>query len=179
MASTPLVDLLLLRTLELSAWEYGLSQGLPCLGGILAGMVVHRLMGRFGRRPVLLASGIGRTLWIAPLALVPSGLAGLAVVVGLQLGLLLAAGFFNPAFSRVRMDAAPGDLLAPVIVAWATLNRAVSAAAMALGGVLGSLVGVRPALLAVGLVTMASALFLVGLPHPPSADPEPEDAPAA
>ncbi|SNC63275.1 Major Facilitator Superfamily protein [Kytococcus aerolatus] len=179
MASTPLVDLLLLRTLELSALEFGLSQGLPCLGGILAGMVVHRLMGRFGRRPVLLASGVARTLWIAPLALVPTGLAGLAVVVGLQLGLLLAAGFFNPAFSRVRMDAAPGDLLAPVIVAWATLNRAVSAAAMALGGVLGSLVGIRPALVVVGLVTMASALFLVALPHPPSTDPEPEDAPAA
>lgn len=166
MASVPLVDLLLLRTMGLSAVECGLADGLPCLGGIIAGTLVHRAMARWGRERTLVATGVLRTPWIAPLALVPTGWVGLAGVVALQFGLLLSVGFSNPAFNRVRMEATPERLMAPVVVAWSSVNRAVSALAAMAGGGLGTAIGIRPALVVAGVVSLTSALALVRLPHP-------------
>ncbi len=51
------------------AWQYGLALGLPCLGGIIGSRLVGPLTRRYGERPVLLTSGVLRTVWMGLLPL--------------------------------------------------------------------------------------------------------------
>jgi MFS family permease len=81
MAAVPLLAVLLLRDLHFPAWQYGLALGLPCLGGVLGALALKPLTARFGARRVLLASGVGRALWVGLFAAVPAGPGGLVLVI--------------------------------------------------------------------------------------------------
>ncbi|GLY14923.1 MFS transporter [Kineosporia sp. NBRC 101677] len=160
MAAAPLTAVLMLQDLGLSAWQYGLALGLPCLGGILGSALTPRLVARFGFGSLLLGAGALRTVWLLPLPFVPPGTAGLVLLIGADFGLLVCAGVFNPLFATYRAQAVDDQYLARVITAWAISSRIAQPTAIAAGGVLAALVGLRPTLLVAAVVTLLSAVVL-------------------
>ncbi|MEU1812741.1 MFS transporter [Micromonospora aurantiaca] len=73
MAAAPVVAVFMLRDLHLPPWQYGLAFGLPCLGGILGSLTAGALVRRHGLRPVLLATGAARALWMGLIPAAPPG----------------------------------------------------------------------------------------------------------
>ncbi len=125
MATNPILALFVVRDLGLSAWEYGLVLGVPCLGGMLAGMLSYRLVRRWGRDRVLPSTGLVRVVWLLPLTAVPVGPATLAVILTLQFGLLFTTKLFNPTFASTRMTVTPADRISSVVGSWAATTRLV------------------------------------------------------
>ncbi|GAB6899345.1 MFS transporter [Kineosporia succinea] len=160
MAASPLTVVLMLQDLRFTAWQYGLTIGLPCLGGVLGALATPWLITRFGQRSVLLGAGALRTVWLPPLPFLPGGTAGLLIIVVADFALLLCAGVFNPVFATYRARAVDDRYLARVLNAWAITSRTAQPIAIAAGGALAALVGVRPTLLAAAVVTMASGFAL-------------------
>lgn len=187
MMASPLMAVLMLRTLGLAPWQYGLALGLPCLGGVLGSQVTPALTRRLGQRRVLLLSGVARTPWLLLLPLAPSGAFGVGVIVAVDFGLLFAAGVFNPSFSTYRMEATDDAYMSRVATSWSVSSRAVQAAFMVGGGLVADAAGIRPALVLAGLLCLASASLLpwhatrpaavpASRPEPAAVSPEPEAA---
>lgn len=160
MAASPLLAVLMLGDLHFPAWQYGLAWGLPCLGGVLGALALKRLTARFGDRRVLLASGVGRAMWLTLLAVIPAGLGGLLLVVAVEFLALFGSGVFNPAFATYRMAATEDGYLARVIACWSISSRTVQPVCILIGGALAAATSVRFALLVCGLGVLASAVFL-------------------
>ncbi|MEU4570239.1 MFS transporter [Micromonospora sp. NPDC023956] len=146
MATNPILALFIVRDLGLSAWEYGLVLGAPCLGGMLAGSLSYRLIRRWGRDLVLLGTGLVRVVWLLPLAAIPAGPAALAAILTLQFGLLFTTGLFNPTFASTRMTVTPTDRLSSVVGSWAATTRLVHPIAIGTIGLLAEALGARTAL---------------------------------
>ncbi|SCL21105.1 Predicted arabinose efflux permease, MFS family [Micromonospora pallida] len=146
MATNPILALFIVHDLGLSAWEYGLTLGVPCLGGMLAGTLSYRLIRRWGRDRVLLGTGLVRVVWLLPLAAIPAGPAALAAILTLQFGLLFTTGLFNPTFASTRMSVTPADRLSSVVGSWAATTRLVHPIAIGSVGLLAEILGVRAAL---------------------------------
>jgi MFS family permease len=162
MAMGPLLALFVVRDLGLSAWQYGLILGLPCLGGMAAGWVSHRWIARFGRDRLLLGTGLLRVVWLVPMAGIPAGRAALAVMLALQFGLLFTAGLFNPAFASARIELTPEHRLSAVVGTWAATTRLVFPVGIVALGFLAEGLGVRAALLigsCIGAVSVAPLLL--------------------
>jgi MFS family permease len=160
MAASPLLTVLMLRELRFPAWQYGLAWGVPCLGGVLGALALKPLTSRYGRRRVLLVSGVGRALWLCVLAVIPAGVVGLVLVVVVELFALFGSGVFNPAFATYRMTATDDAYLSRVIACWSISSRTAQPVAILLGGALAAATSVRIALLVCGLVVFASAFLL-------------------
>ena len=160
MAASPLLAVLMLRDLHFPAWQYGLAWGLPCLGGVLGALALKPLIRLFGERRVLLSAGVGRALWLCLLAAIPAGVGGLLLVIGVETLALFGSGVFNPAFATYRMAATEDRYLSRVIACWSISSRTTQPIGMALGGALAALTSVRIALLAAGLVVLASGALL-------------------
>ncbi|WP_250029353.1 MFS transporter [Paractinoplanes maris] len=160
MAASPLLTVLMLRELGFPAWQYGLAWGLACLGGVAGALSVSRLNTRFGRRRVLLMSGVGRALWLWVLALIPAGPAGFVLVVVVEFLALYGSGVFNPAFATYRMTETEDGYLSRVIACWSITSRTVQPVFIALGGLLAALTSVRAAMLICGLGVLASSALL-------------------
>jgi hypothetical protein len=94
------------------------------------------------------------------LALVPSGGAGLPVVVLVELGLITSAGVFNPLSATFRLEHTPQDRVARTLSAWTVTVRATTAALTGVWGLLASVVGVRAAIAVAGLLLLATPLLL-------------------
>ncbi|BCJ65700.1 MFS transporter [Polymorphospora rubra] len=146
MATTPILALFIVRDLGLSAWEYGLILGVPCLGGMLAGTLSHRLIRRWGRERILRSTGLVRVVWLLPLAAIPAGPAAVAAILTMQFGLLFTAGLFNPTFASARMAVTPADRLSAVVGSWAATTRLIHPIAIGVIGLLAEILGVRTAL---------------------------------
>jgi MFS transporter len=170
--ATPLVAVLILDILGLPAYDYGLALGVPCLGGIAGSRLAPVLVRKFGQRRVLLASGAARTPWLLAYPFVPHGEAGLVVLIGADTVLLFCAGVFNPVFATYRMHVTADAFMVRVRSAWGISSKTVQPLFVLAGGGLAALAGVRPALLAGGLVCVASAALL------PFRDLSPESLPA-
>ncbi|MER6464147.1 MFS transporter [Streptomyces sp. NPDC001228] len=177
MMTSPLMAVLMLDDLGLAPWQYGLALGLPCLGGVLGSRLTPLLTRRFGRRRVLLVSGVARTLWTILLPLTPSGALGVCVIVAADFGLLLSAGVFGPSFTTYRMAATSDAFMSRVGTSWSVGSKSCQALFMIAGGLIASAAGVRGALLIAGLLCVASALLLPWREQGISAGPVP--APAA
>ena len=160
MAASPLLAVLMLRDLHFPAWQYGLGWGLPCLGGVLGALALKPLNRRFGTRRVLLASGVGRAMWLTLLAAMPAGVGGLVLLIGVEFVALFGTGIFNPAFATFRMDATDDGYLSRVIACWSISSRTMQPVCILLGGALAAATSVRFALLVCGLAVLASAAFL-------------------
>ncbi|MFF3559950.1 MFS transporter [Streptomyces sp. NPDC002574] len=160
MMSSPLLAVLMLRELHFTPWQYGLSLGLPCLGGVLGSRLTAPVTRRLGAHRVLLLFGVLRTPWLVLLAWVPSGPAGLAVLVAADTCLLTAAGVFNPSFAAYRMSATDDRLMVRVVTAWSVGAKTAQPLGMAIGGVVAALAGVRTAVLLAGVLCLASAPLL-------------------
>jgi MFS family permease len=160
MATLPLMAVLMLGHLGFKPWQYGLAFAAPCLGGLLGSRSARPLATRFGRPRVMHITGILRACWSVGLAFVPRGAAGLALVMGVQLGLVTCMGVFNPLYATYRLEQTPDDRVARTLSAWSVTSSATIAVLTALWGVLAASIGLRPAIGIAGVLMLATPLLL-------------------
>ncbi|CCF64758.1 MFS transporter [Nocardia cyriacigeorgica] len=158
--TTPLMALLMLRELGFAPWQYGLSLGLPCVGGLIGSMCAPRLVAAFGERAVLLGFGLLRTLWLAPLLLAGPNTLGLVLIIATETLLLFCAGVFNPVFTTFRMNNTVDGLMARVGTAWSISSKCAQPVFIAVGGLLAAAAGLRCAIAVAAIVVIASSLLL-------------------
>lgn len=155
MMASPLQSVLMFDELHLAAWQYGIVVGVPAIGGFLGAAMAPRLAGRIGEHNLLLASGSLRTVWLALVALAPSGWAGFVIVLGADFALLMCAGMFNPLFATYRMRHTPNSHMARVLATWSASSRLVQPAGMLLGGALTQVLSLR------GVIGAAAGLLVL------------------
>ncbi|WP_442933694.1 MFS transporter [Micromonospora sp. CPCC 206060] len=160
MATEPLLAVLLLSDLGWPAWQYGLAFGLPCIGGFIGAQFAPRLQARYGRRRVLLVSGVLRALWPVGLFFVMPGVIGVVMVIGVELGLIICMGVFNPLFATERLERVPAEWVGRVLVAWNVTSTGTIAALTALWGVLATVTDARIAIGVAGVLLLATPLLL-------------------
>lgn len=153
------------RALHISAGLIGLVLGAAAIGGVIGAAVTSRLAGRLG---VGWAYTAGCALFTAPLILVPvAGGPKLLVLV------TLFAAEFASGFGVMVLDISIGSIFAAVIPdevrsrvsgAFQAVNYGTRPVGALLGGALGTLIGLRPAL---WVATVGGVIgFLVLLPSP-------------
>ncbi|MGW2780093.1 MFS transporter [Streptomyces populi] len=160
MAVQPLLAVLMLGRLGFAPWQYGLAFAAPSIGGLLGSRLARPLVTRFGQHRVLVASGALRAIWPLGLAFLGPGTGGLALVAGVELGLIFCCGVFNPVSSTCRLERTANDRVARVLTAWAVTTKASTALLTALWGVLGALLGPRTAIALAGVLLLATPLLL-------------------
>ncbi|MGQ4515349.1 MFS transporter [Streptomyces sp. DW26H14] len=160
MAADPLLAVLLLGRLGFAPWQYGLAFAAPCVGGLIGSRLASRLVARFGRHRVMRTAGVLRACWPLGLAFVRPGLAGMALIVVLQFGLVTCIGVFNPVLAAYRLDHTAPDRVTRVLSAWSVSSSVAIAALTALWGVLADLTSPRTAIAAAGVLLLASPLLL-------------------
>ncbi|MFD0375874.1 MFS transporter [Streptomyces sp. NPDC127112] len=170
MATSPLLAVLMLGPLGFEPWQYGLAFAAPSVGGLLGSRLARPLVTRYGQHRVLTVSGTLRALWSVGLAFVGPGTGGLLLVTGVEFGLILCCGVFNPVCATYRLERTPSGRVTRTLSAWAVTTKAATALLTALWGVLGTLLGPRPALALAGVLLLATPLLLPRLP-PPAPDP--------
>jgi predicted MFS family arabinose efflux permease len=158
--ASPLLAVLILDGLGLPARDYGISLGVPCLGGIAGSWLAPRLVGRFGQRRVLLVSGTLRAPWMLLYPLARHGLGGLWIIMTADTFLLVCAGVFGPVFATYQMNVTADEFMARVRTAWGISSKTVQPLCVLVGGGLAALAGVRTALLIGGLACTASVLVM-------------------
>jgi MFS family permease len=173
MMTSPLLTVFMLRDLGLPAWNYGVSLGLSCLGGVLGARLAPRLTRSYGLHWMLLVFGVLRAPWLLLMPLAPHGWGGFVLITAAEMGLLVAAGAFNPSFATYRMEVTEDRYMARVVGAWSISSRCVQPAFMALGGVLAALIGLRGALWIAGACCLLSAFVLPWRSAKPAPLPEP------
>jgi MFS family permease len=156
--------LYLTRDLHLAPLLIGVVVALSGVGGVVGATVATRLAQRLGLRPALMVglALAGAGMLFGPAARLAPGLALPVLAAG---ELLFGAGLpiYNVNQVTYRQAAVPMELQGRVHAA----NRVVIWSAIPLGsligGTLGSLLGLPPALVITGLGTAASAVWLLGV----------------
>ena len=152
MATEPLMAVLMLGQLGFAPWG-------PCVGGLIGSRLARRLAARFGQDSVLFIAGTLRACWILGLAFVRPGVAGIALVIVVQFGLVLCCGVYNPVLATYRLDQTEKDRVARTLSAW-SISSTTIAVFTALWGVLASLTGPRTAIAIAGVLILATPLLL-------------------
>lgn len=156
----PLELVLLLRGLDLPAWQFGIALALPSLGGLLGSWLAPRVSGRLGEHRTLVGSAVLRGVPVLALPFLPGGTAGLVVYVVSTFLLLTFAGVFRPVYTAVRMEATDDAVMTWVTTAFTLASRGAAPLFALLGGLVATGIGVRGGLL-VGVVGLIlSGLFL-------------------
>jgi MFS family permease len=170
LAAEPVLVVLMLGQLKFAPWQYTLAFGAPCIGGLIGSRLASRLVTRFGRHRVMLASGTLGACWPIGLAFVGPAPGGLVLVIGVQFGLVLCLGVFNPVAATYRLDHTEKHLIARVLAAWSVSASLATAALTAVWGVLASLTSPRIAIAAAGILLLATPLLLPRRGHAPEPD---------
>jgi MFS family permease len=160
MATTPLISVLMLGPLGFAPWQYGLAFGAPCAGGILGSRLARHLVARFGQHRVMLTSGVLRACWSVALAAIRPGVAGIVLVIAVELALITCCSVFNPVFAAYRLRRTEQDRVTRTLSAWSVTSNAAIAAMTALWGLLASLTSPRTAIAIAGVVMLATPLLL-------------------
>jgi hypothetical protein len=160
MATSPLVAVLMLGRLGFAPWQYGLAFGLPCVGGLIGSRLARPLVARFGQHKVMFAAGALRACWSLGLVFIGPGVAGIALVIAVQLGLVTCMGVFNPVFATYRLDQTETDRLARTLSAWSVTSNAAIAALTALWGLLASITSPHTAIAIAGVLMLGTPLLL-------------------
>jgi hypothetical protein len=121
----------------------------------------------------MLTSGALRACWPIGLAFVGPGVAGIALVIAVQLGLVTCIGVFNPVSATFRLNHTAKDRVARTLSAWSVTSNLTIAALTALWGLLASLTSPRTAIAIAGALMLATPLLLPRREHPPQPEPEP------
>ncbi|GGQ18056.1 MFS family permease [Actinomadura coerulea] len=161
MATAPVLAVLMLGDLGFAPWQYALAFAAPCVGGLLGSRLARPLAARFGRPRIMLVSGTLRACWLLGLAFVRPGVAGLVLVIGVELGLITCMGVFNPLYATCRLEWTPPDRVARVLSAWSVTSKLTIAAMTGLWGVLAGLTGPRTAVAVAGVLSLATPALLV------------------
>ncbi|GAA0289055.1 MFS transporter [Streptomyces polychromogenes] len=160
MATSPLLAVLMLGRLGFEPWQYGLAFALPSVGGLLGSRLARPLAARHGEGRVLAVSGTLRALWSVGLAFTGPGTGGLLLVMGVEFGLILCCGVFNPLCATYRLRHTPQDRVVRTLSAWSVTTKGATALLTAAWGLLGTLLGPRPALALAGVLLLATPLLL-------------------
>jgi MFS family permease len=160
LATEPLLAVLMLGQLHFAPWQYGLAFAAPCAGGLIGARLARRLAARFGLHRVMVTAGTLSAGWPVWLAFIGSGVAGLALVIGVQFGLVTCMGVFNPLYATYRLEQTGQDRVARVLSAWQVTKNLTIAALTALWGVLATLTSPRIAIAAAGLLLLGTPLLL-------------------
>lgn len=173
MATSPLLAVLMLGRLGFAPWEYGLAFAAPSVGGLLGARLARPLVARFGEHRVLVTAGALRAVWPVGLAFVGPGTGGLLLVIGVESGLILCCGIFNPVQATCRLRRTATDRVTRTLSAWAVTTKAGTALLTAVWGVLGGLLGPRTAIGLAGVLLLATPLLLPRRAAVPLSDPDP------
>jgi MFS family permease len=160
MAGAPLITVLMLGRLGFAPWQYGLAFAMPCVGGLIGSRLARRLVARFGQHKVMFTAGALRACWPIGLAFIRPGVAGIVLVIALQLGLVTCIGVFNPVLATYRLEQTEKDRVARVLSAWSITSSATIAALTALWGLLAAVTGPRVAIAIAGALLLLSPLQL-------------------
>ena len=160
MATAPLLAVLMLGQLGFAPWQDGLAFGLPCVGGVIGARLARPLIARFGARKVMRAAGCLRACWSTGLAFIQPGIAGLALVLAIQFGLVTSIGVFNPVLATYRLQHTEADRIARVLSAWSVTSNATIAVLTALWGLLAGLTGPHTAIAIAGVLMLLSPFLL-------------------
>jgi len=160
MAGEPLVAVLMLSRLGFPVWQYGLAFAVPCLGGLVGSRLARRAVARWGEQRVLRVFGTLRACWPLGLAFIRPGVAGLALVMVTEFGLILCAGLYNAVFAAYRLNATETDRQARVLAAWSTTTSLSTAALTVAWGLLAEVTSPRTALALAGGLLLASPFLL-------------------
>ncbi|KOV24014.1 MFS transporter [Streptomyces caelestis] len=173
MAVQPLLVVLMLGPLGFAPWQYGLAFAAPSIGGLLGSRLARPLVTRFGQHRVLVVAGSLRAVWPVGLVFLGPGVGGLLLVIGVEFGLILCCGVFNPVHATYRLQRTVTDRVSRTLTAWAVTTRGATALLTALWGVLGSLLGPRTAVGLAGVLLLATPLLLRRLDAalPPAPEP--------
>ncbi|WP_216591777.1 MFS transporter, partial [Streptomyces brasiliscabiei] len=177
MAPAPLLVILMVGELGFAPWQYGLAFAVPCVGGLIGSRLSPRLVARHGHRRVIRTAGTLRACWGLGLAFIGPGVAGLVLVMVVELGLILCISVFNPVMVTQRLTRTPSDRVARVLTAWSVTGKLSTAALTALWGLLAALTTPRAAIAVAGLLLLATPLLLLPFRRPPGPPrtPDPED----
>lgn len=156
----PLEMVLLLRGLDLPAWQFGLALALPSLGGLLGSWIAPRVQARFGERRTLVGSAVLRGLPVLALPFLPEGTVGLLLYVLSTFLLLLIAGVFRPVYTAYRMEATEDAYMTRVTTAFTLASRGLAPLFALAGGLVATGIGVRGGLLVGVIGLILSGLFL-------------------
>jgi MFS family permease len=173
MVTFPLMSVLMLGRLGFRPWQYGLAFGAPCVGGLIGSRLARPLVARFGQHRVLLTSGALRVVWPVGLAFVGPGVAGIVLVIAVQLGLVTSCGVYNPVSATYRLNHTAKDRVARTLSAWSVSTNLSIAALTALWGLLASITSTRTAIAAAGILILASPLLLPRRDYTPQLEPDP------
>jgi predicted MFS family arabinose efflux permease len=167
MATEPLLAVLLLRDLGFPPWQYGLAFAAPCLGGLVGSRLAHPVVTRYGRHRVFRTVGTLRAVWLIGLVFVRPGVAGLLVVIAVELAIIVCMSLYNPVLATYRLEQTPRHRVARTLSAWSIGQQASIAIFTALGGLLAAATSLRTALAIAGLLILASPLLLPRRPRRP------------
>jgi len=160
LATEPLLSVLMLARLGFAPWQFGLALASPCVGGLIGARLARRLVARHGQAKLMFVSGALRACWPVGLVLIGPGIAGIAIVIAIQLGLITSIGVFSPVMATYRLEQTAPDRVARVLSAWSVSSSATTAALTALWGVLAAVTGPRVAIGIAGGLLLATPLLL-------------------
>ncbi|MFF9207107.1 MULTISPECIES: MFS transporter [unclassified Streptomyces] len=173
MATEPLLAVLLLGRLHFPPWQYGLAFAAPCLGGLVGSRLARRVVARYGRDRVFRTVGTLRAVWLIGLVFVRPGVAGLVLVMAVELAIIVNMSLFTPVLATYRLDHTPRHLVARTLTAWSVGQQASIAVLTALAGLLADVTGPRTALTVAGLLILATPLLLPRGDEAARREPEP------
>lgn len=173
MATEPLLAVLLLGRLHFPPWQYGLAFAAPCLGGLVGSRLARRVVARYGRDRVFRTVGTLRAIWLIGLVFVRPGVAGLVLVMAVELAIIVNTSLFTPVLATYRLDHTPKHLVARTLTAWSVGQQASIAVLTALAGLLADVTGPRTALTVAGLLILATPLLLPRGDEAARREPEP------
>jgi MFS family permease len=160
LATEPLLSVLMLGRLGFAPWQFGLAFATPCVGGLIGARLARRLVPRYGLARLMFVAGALRACWPVGLVLMRPGLAGMIIVIVLQLGLVTSIGVFNPVMATYRLEQTPPDLVARMLSAWSVSTSATIAALTALWGLIAAVTGPRVAIGIAGALLLLTPLLL-------------------
>jgi MFS family permease len=146
LAAEPVLVVLMLGQLKFAPWQYTLAFGVPCVGGFIGSRLARPLVARFGRHRIMLVVGTLSACWPIGLAFTGPGTGGVVLVIGVQFGLVLCMGVFNPVSATYRLEHTEKHLVARVLAAWSVSTSLATAALTAGWGLLASLTSPRIAI---------------------------------
>jgi MFS family permease len=172
MATEPLLSVLMLARLGFAPWQYGLAFAVPCVGGLIGSRLAPRVVARYGPHKVMRTAGALRACWPVGLVFIGTGVAGLALVMAIEFGLILCISVFNPVMATYRLEHTPTDRVARTLSAWSVSSSATIGVLTALGGLLASVTSPRAALAIAGLLLLTTPLLLPRHDHAQQHQPD-------
>jgi MFS family permease len=176
LAAEPVLVVLMLGQLKFAPWQYTLAFGVPCVGGFIGSRLARPLVARFGRHRIMLVVGTLSACWPIGLAFTGPGTGGVVLVIGVQFGLVLCMGVFNPVSATYRLEHTEKHLVARVLAAWSVSTSLATAALTAGWGLLASLTSPRIAIAVAGVSLLATPILLPRHDYVPQSDFVPESS---